>query len=101
MTTTGDPIPTQRALVPSVPRWPTPAAFRPSRLPALAAWRGLPAVTRTAGAVAAGFIVEYAVRGVANRALERVLPAVRHSGPSITRTIVTEVVIIERRRRRS
>ena len=98
-------IPRQRALVPRVPDR-MPAVRRASLLPAIARWRVLPAVTKTAGAVALGLALEYALRGVANGALARVgaattlRPAAPSAVPSIRRTIVTEVVVIERYRRR-
>ena len=99
-------IPRQRALiqstaqrVPAVRRWPL--------LPTIAQWRGLPTVTRTAGAVAVGLALEYALRGIANRALTRVAPSTklrsrgRRPSSVIRRTIVTEVVVVERHRRRA
>ena len=106
MTTSSEsstPIPPQRALIPSAPR--LPAFRRWSLLPAIARGRELPAVTKTAGAVAVGLVLEYALRGIANVALARIgtparLPAARATAPSIRRTIVTEVVVIERYRRR-
>ena len=99
------PIPRQRALIPGPAR--LPAVHRWSFLPAIARWRGLPAVTRTAGAVAVGLALEYALRSVANNAVARVSapvtprqPAARSSTGAVRRTIFTEVVVIERYRRR-
>lgn len=100
------PIPRQRALIPSVPAR-LPGVRRRSLLPAIARWRGLPAVTKTAGAVAVGLALEYALRGAANGVLARVGEPTalrrhaRGTGPSVRRTIVTEIVVIERYRRRS
>ena len=108
MTLSGEPsgsIPRQRALIPSMPTR-LPDLRRASLLPAIARWRGLPAVTKTAGAVAVGLALEYVVRGVANNALARIgaptalRPATRSAAPSLRRTIVTEVVVVERYRRR-
>lgn len=100
------PIPRQRALIASAPRR-LPAVRRWSLLPAIARGRGLPAVTKTAGAVAVGLALEYALRGIANGALARIgapaplrRPNSHPAASTVRRTIVTEMVVIERYRRR-
>ncbi len=69
-------------------------------LPALAR-RVTPAVARSAATLAVGFVAEYALRSLANRALAAFVSPLRHSVPTVTRTVVTEFVVIDRVRRRS
>lgn len=100
--------PTARSLAlgPVAPR----ALERPARLPALAA-RALPAVARSATAVAVGLAAEYAIRALSNRALNAVMGSLRGhdvvpamssitSMPAVTRIVITELVVVERTRRR-
>ncbi len=101
------------ALGPVTPRALEP---RPARLPALAA-RALPAVARSATAVAVGLAAEYAIRALSNRALNAVVGSLRgrdvapalpsipsvpsiSSMPAVTRIVITELVVVERTRRR-
>ena len=75
-------------------------AGRSALLPAVAA-RLLPTVTRSATAIAVGLAVEYALRTLATRALRAVAAPLRRSPPAaVTRTVVTEFIVIERLRRR-
>ena len=82
---------------------------RPALLPAVAK-RALPALARSVTAVAVALAAEYALRSIANRALSAfaaplggVLPA-RSLAPAarstVTRTVVTELLVIEPVRRR-
>ncbi len=73
---------------------------RQAMLPALA-WRATPAVTRSAATLAIGFVAEYALRSLANRALGAFISPLRRATPTVTRTVVTELVVIDRARRRS
>ncbi len=68
-------------------------------LPALAR-RAAPAVTRSVATLAVGFVAEYALRSLATRALAAFISPLRHSMPTVTRTVVTELVVIDRVRRR-
>ena len=99
-------VPEERALQPTKPALP---ANRVSRLPAVVA-RALPMLTRSAGAVAAGLAAEYALRALSGRALKGIASSVGRTvtvrtvpAPArrvTTRRVVTEILIIERRRRR-
>ena len=71
-----------------------------ARLPALA--RSVtPAVARSAATLAVGLAAEYALRSLANRAVAALISPLRHAAPTVTRTVVTELVVIDRVRRRS
>ncbi len=100
-------VPPQRALIPASEPARALTARRWPRLPALPVRLALPAISRTAGAVAAGLALEYALRGAANHALSRVTSPRQPASPRsharavITRTIVTEVIVVERFRRRA
>ena len=69
--------------------------------PLATVWRALPAASKTAGAVAVGLAIEYALRAAANRGLVRFTAPPRPSARGVTRTVVTEILIIERHQRRS
>ncbi len=69
---------------------------RPSRIPALVRERLMPLAVRSATAVALGLATEYALRG----ALNRLLAPLQRSASAVTRTMITEVIIVERVRRR-
>ena len=74
-------------------------ALRPAL--ALVASRALPAVTASVAAVATLLTAERAVRGVANK-LTSAQPAALATTPDVvskTRTVVTEWITVERRRR--
>ena len=90
-----------RALVP-VSRPKPPAVRKP--LPLVASERLLPLARRTVVAAAVGFVAEYALRALANRALHSALHrgVLHRAAPTsdVTRTIITEFVIVERGRRR-
>jgi hypothetical protein len=73
---------------------------RQQLLPALAR-RAAPAIARSAATLAVGFAAEYALRSLVNRALGEFISPLRHSLPAVTRTVVTELVVIDRVRRRS
>ena len=73
---------------------------RQAMLPALA-WRAAPAITRSAATLAVGFVAEYALRSLANRALGAFIFPLRRVAPTVTRTVVTELMVIDRVRRRS
>ena len=98
-------VPLSRALVPVASRVPAGA---PASLPALVQ-QVLPVVRRSVAAAAVGFVAEYALRSLANRALSgRTLaaltqptpPAAPPAAPTATvRTVFLEVMIIERMRR--
>ena len=106
-------LPQPRPVARSLALSPTAARalkVRPATFPALAA-RALPAVARSATAVAVGFAAEYAIRALSNRALNAVLGSLRGrdvipsipsmpSMPAVTRIVVTEFVVVERTRRR-
>ena len=72
---------------------------RRQMLPALAR-RVAPPIARSAATLAVGFAAEYALRSLANRALAKFISPLRHSLPTVTRTVVTEFVVIDRVRRR-
>ena len=68
----------------------------PSWLSALVRQRLVPLAVRSATAVALGLAAEYALRG----ALNRLLTPLQRSASAVTRTVITEVIIVERVRRR-
>jgi len=89
---------TNRSLVP-LPASRLPARARPS-LPARVVQRALPVAGRTVAMAAVGFAAEYALRSVANRALASLAaPSRPPAGPTRTRVVVTELVVIRRMRR--
>ena len=97
------PMPPQRALQRAAPRGGA-LATRRAALPFVVE-RALPALAGSASALAIGLLAEYALRAlaggvvVAARApLQRLLPARAVKG--VTRTVITELVVIERSRRR-
>ncbi len=77
---------------------------RPALLPALAE-RALPALARSVTAVAVALAAEYALRSVAKRALNALAAPLGRAIPArslatavrsnVTRTVVTELVVIE------
>jgi hypothetical protein len=77
---------------------------RQQMLPALAR-RAAPAIARSAATLAVGFAAEYALRALANRAVGAFISPLRRTAPAITRTVtrtvVTELVVINWVRRRS
>ncbi len=73
---------------------------RQAMLPALAR-HAVPAVARSAATLAVGFAAEYALRSLANRALGAFIAPLRRTAPAVTRTVVTEFVVIDWVRRRS
>ncbi len=88
-----------RALQPAVRRR-ADITRRPSRLSALVRQRLVPLAVRSATAVALGLAAEYALRGALNRLLDRSLAPLQRSASAVTRTVITEVIIVERARRR-
>lgn len=88
-----------RALQPARRR-PAAVARRPARLPALVRKRLVPFAVRSATAVALGLATEYALRGALNRVLDRSLAPLRRSASAVTRTVITEVIVVERVRHR-
>ncbi len=88
-----------RTLQPVVRR-PAAIAGRPLRLYALARRRLAPLAVRSATAVVLGLATEYALRGALNRLLDRSLAPLQRSASAVTRTVITEVIVVERVRRR-
>ena len=81
-------------------RRPAAIARGRSRLPALVRRRLLPLAVRSATAVALGLAAEYALRGALNRLLDSALAPLQRSASAVTRTVITEVIVVERVRRR-
>ncbi len=82
-----------RSLIPAAPR----ALTRRQPRLALDAARLLPVATRAAALAVVGVAAEYVLRSLTNRVLSSlVAPA---SGSGTTRTVMTEITIVERPRR--
>ncbi len=97
------PASNDRALQPSARPLP---ALRQTTALATVARRALPVVAGSAAAAAIVLTVERALRAVAESALDRVrrrdpAPARPATGRRVRRTVLTEITVIERRRRAS
>ena len=107
-TTPGDtPVPPERALTRIGERLPAQTVSRvreiaavTSRLVAVAVEAALPVLSRTIAVAVVVYAAEHALRASLGSTIERLLAPMERGGAGITRTDITEWIIIERIRRR-